>query len=378
MKSTTRATRHIVIDARGRRTSTGRYVDRLVEHLQRLDTSNRYSVLVEPDDPWEPAADNFRRVPCRYKRFSFNILDQFTFAFFLRRLKPDLVHFSMTPQEPMFYTGIRVTTTHDLTMFRFVRPGRLPRWLHEARMVGYRLLFWRSLRAASKIVVPSEFVAKDVSRKYPFAKTKVAVTYESSEPPLGGKAEHPAGVKEPFIMHVGSPFPHKNIGQLVDAFAILKKRHPDLQLVLAGKREQYFEALERNVQKNSPFRDDIVFTGFVSDAALKWLYQNAEAYVLPALSEGFGLPGLEAMAHGLPLVSSDTTCLPEIYGDAAHYFDPESPLDMAGRIHEVLADNELRKRLIQNGYVRIKKYSWRRMAKQTLGIYQDILGETRG
>lgn len=370
--------RHIVIDARGRRTSTGRYVDRLLEHLQKLDADNRYSVLVEPDDPWEPAADNFQSVPCRYGRFSFNFLDQFTFALFLRRLKPDLVHFSMTPQEPMFYAGKRATTTHDMTMFRFVRPGKLPRWLHEIRMVGYRLLFWWSLRAASKILVPSEYVATDVSRKYPFAKDKTIVTHESSEPPLGGKAEHPTGVKEPFIMHVGSPFPHKNIGRLVEAFAILKKQHPDLQLVLVGKREQYFEELERNVQENSPVRDDIVFTGFVSDAALKWLYQNAEAYVLPALSEGFGLPGLEAMVHGLPLASSDATCLPEIYGNAAHYFDPTSPLDMAGRVHEVLVDNNLRKRLIQNGYVRIKKYSWKRMAEQTLDVYQDILGETRG
>lgn len=375
MNRTPQAARHIVIDARGRRTSTGRYVDRLLEHLQKLDTHNRYSVLVEPDDPWQPSSSNFHSVPCRYKRFSFNVLDQFSFAAFLRRLKADLVHFSMTPQEPMFYFGKRLTTTHDLTMFRFVRPGRLPRWLHEVRMVGYRLLFRWSLKRAAKILTPTEFVAIDVARKYPFTKDKLIVTYESSEPPISGKPEHPAGVKEPFIMHVGSPFPNKNIERLVEAFELLRRNHPGWQLVLVGKRERYFEELERKVESSSPARDNIVFTGFVSDAALKWLYQNAEAYVLPSLSEGFGLPGLEAMAHGLPLLSSNATCLPEVYGDAARYFDPNSPGDMADKIREVLSDNKLRKELIQNGYIRLKKYSWQRMAEQTLDVYREVIGD---
>lgn len=365
--------KHIVIDARIRRSSTGRYIDRLIQHLQKIDSVNRYTVLLEPDDPWEPTNEKWQGVPCEFRRFSFNFLDQFGYARFLRRLRPDLVHFGMTPQEPMFYFGRRVTTTHDLTMFRYVRAGRLPAWLHTVRVIGYRLLFWTSLRHAKRIIVPTKFVAGDVAKTYPFAKNKLTVTYEASEPPLKDKAEPLKGAKKPFILHVGSPFPHKNIERLVEAFEILKKTHPDLQLVLAGKKEQYFQKLEESTQQNSPVRDDIVFTGFVSDAALKWLYQNAEVYALPSLSEGFGLPGLEAMAYGCPLASSNATCLPEVYGDAAHFFDPTSAQDMAEKISELIDDKKLQKKLVAEGQKQLAKYSWGRMAEQTLAVYKDVL-----
>ena len=366
--------KHIVIDARGRRSSTGRYVDRLIEHLQQIDHDHRYIVLVEPDDEWKPFNPNWSTKGCTYRRFSFNPLHLITFGWFIQRLKPNLVHFSMTPQEPVWYFGKRVTTTHDLTMLRFVRAGKLPGWLHTLRMIGYRFLFWYSHRIDKHVFVPTQFVANDLIRLHPFTKAKVSVTYEASEPPLGVKAEQLRGVKEPFIMHVGSPFPHKNIERLVEAFEILKKKHPKLQLVLPGKKEQYFDKLEALIETH-PYRGDIIIPGFVSDGELEWLYQNAEAYVLPSLSEGFGLPGLEAMAHGCPLISSNATCLPEVYGDAAHYFDPESPKDMYKKVDEVISDEKRRKELIHNGYIQLKKYSWGKMAEQTLEVYEQVLGE---
>lgn len=366
--------KHIVIDARSRPSGagSGRYIDRLLSHLQEFDKSNKYTVLLRPTDDWSPTSPNFEALPCPFRQFSFNPLDQLIFARFLRKLHPDLVHFGMTPQEPLFYFGKRLTTAHDLTMFQYVRAGKLPGWLHTVRMVGYRLLFWWSLRRATRIIVPSQFVAKDIDKKYPFTKEKTVVTYEASEPPIEGGARKLKGVNEPFILHVGSPFPHKNVERLVEAFAVLKQKHPKLQLVLAGKKEQYFEKLE-TLAKRSPAYKDIVFTGFVSDPELKWLYQHAEAYALPSLSEGFGLVGLEAMVHGCPLISSNATCLPEIYGDAALYFDPKDTTDIANKLDAMLSDKSLQKSLVKNGYVRIKKYSWKRMAEQTLEIYQKAL-----
>jgi glycosyltransferase involved in cell wall biosynthesis len=364
-------TKHIVIDARSRPSGagSGRYIDRLLSHLQEFDKSNKYTVLLRPADDWTPTAPNFTALPCPFRQFSFNPLDQLILGRFLRKLRPDLVHFGMSPQEPMFYFGKRLTTAHDLTMFSYVRAGKLPGWLHALRMVGYRLLFWWSLRRARQIIVPSQFVAKDIGKKYPFSKEKITVTYEASEPPIEGAARRPKQINEPFILHVGSPFPHKNVERLVDAFVRLKQIHPKLQLVLAGKKEQYFEKLE-SLAKKTPVFEDIIFTGFASDPELKWLYQHAEAYVLPSLSEGFGLVGLEAMVHGCPLISSNATCLPEIYGDAALYFDPNNSQDMARQIDAVLSDNALQKSLVKNGYVRIKKYSWKRMAEQTLEVYE--------
>ena len=121
--------KHIVIDARIRRSTTGRYTDRLIEHLQKIDSFHRYTILVQPDDPWQPKAKNFTSLPCPYPQFSLNPLHQLGFAWQLYRLKPDLVHFTMT-QQPLLYFGAIVTTTHDTTMYYFVRRGSTPMLLY--------------------------------------------------------------------------------------------------------------------------------------------------------------------------------------------------------------------------------------------------------
>lgn len=362
---------HIVIDARNRRSSTGRYTDRLLDHLKDIDQENQYTVLVQPEDPWQGIGQNFTPLPCPYKQFSFNPLEQIGFAWQLYKLRPSLVHFTMT-QQPLLYFGKIVTTTHDLTMLRFTRPGRFPIAIHKVRMVLYRLLFWTAHKKSNQIIVPSNFVAKDLSRYQPFTKEKTIVTHEASEPPTKEKASALKGVTKPFIFHVGSPFPHKNIERLIDAFVLLKEKHPDLQLVLAGKKEFYFNKLEKHLQDN-PHKKDIIIPGFVSDNELRWLYENAQAYVFPSLSEGFGLPGLEAMVHGCPVVSSNATCLPEVYGDAAHYFNPEDVNDMEIKINDVVSEKKLRDSLIKKGHARVKKYSWQTMAEQTLAVYRNLL-----
>jgi glycosyltransferase involved in cell wall biosynthesis len=116
-----------------------------------------------------------------------------------------------------------------------------------------------------------------------------------------------------------------------------------------------------------------LFTDFVEDAQLNWLYAHASAYIFPSLMEGFGLPGLEAMSHGTPVISSNSTCLPEIYGNAAHYFDPKSVDDMTRAITEVLGNEKLRQQLSISGYEQIKKYSWSKMAQQTAEVYKSVL-----
>jgi glycosyltransferase involved in cell wall biosynthesis len=110
----------------------------------------------------------------------------------------------------------------------------------------------------------------------------------------------------------------------------------------------------------------------VSDSELKWLYQHASAYVLPSQSEGFGLPGLEAMSHGCPLISSNATCLPEVYGDAATYFNPLDINAMSKAISSVITDQVLRNKLTERGYERLKLYSWEKMARETLEVYESV------
>lgn len=367
--------KHIVIDARIRTASTGRPVARLLEHLQDIDSEHRYSILVSKKDDWQPRAKNFTAVPCRFSMFSFNPLNQVLYAWQLYRLKPDLTYFMMTPQSPVFFFGKQLTFTHDLTMFKFVRAGKLPKWLHWLRMKGYKFLMWQAHRKAAHVITPTEFVSDDVSKRYLFVNRKISFIHEASEPPLPGKATEPEKPPAKFIMYTGSAFPHKNLERLISAFCLLKEQHEDLKLVLVGKREYHSKALQRWAKKQ-PCYEDIIFTGFIPDEELKWYYENARAYVFPSLSEGFGLPGLEAMVHGCPVVSSNYSCLPEVHGDAAHYFNPEDIQDIATKIDEVISSEPLRKKLIAKGYENVKRFSWKTFASQHLSRFQSLLGDS--
>jgi glycosyltransferase involved in cell wall biosynthesis len=364
---------HIVIDARIRRATTGRYTDRLVEHLQDIDHENTYTILVQPDDPWRMKAGNFSTLPCPFPQFSFSPLPDLKFARQLYRLKPDLVHFTMT-QQPLLYFGRIVTTTHDLTMFQFVRRGATPVAVFWLKMRLYHFLVWWSHKKSARIIVPTNTTAKEVAAFQPFTKKKLAVTYEASEPAMAVHGEQPAGVAGDFLLYVGTAFPHKNLPKMIEAFELLLAERPQLKLVITGKREEkHLKELIGWVQ-NRPSAPNIIFPGFVSDAELQWLYSHCKAYVFTSLSEGWGLPTLEAMAHGAPVATTNASVMPEVNGDAAQYFDPHDAADIAAKVAEVLDDQQLRKRLIAAGYEHIKQFSWNKMAKETLAIYTAVLG----
>lgn len=366
--------KHIVIDARIRQASTGRPVARLLEHLQEIDTEHRYTILLHKGDEWKPTNRNFSSAVTRFSNFSFNPLNQIFFAWQLYRLMADLVYFTLTPQQPFFYFKPFITLTHDLVMLKFARAGRLPEWVHAVRMKGYRLLLWDAHRRAKHVIVPTQYVADAVNKYHLRTNRKTTVMHEASEPILQNKEQMPENPPEKFIMYTGSAFPHKNLERLITTFSVLKEQNPDLKLVLVGKREYHSKSLERWAKKQ-PYFDDILFTGFIPDEELKWYYQHARAYVFPSLNEGFGLPGLEAMVQGCPVVSSNFTCLPEVYGDAAHYFNPEDIQDMAEKINEVISSEPLRKKLIDKGYENAKRFSWRRFASQHLALFEKLLGK---
>lgn len=367
-----RGNKHIVIDARNRRSSTGRYTDRLVENLQKIDKDNKYTILVEADDDWKMKNYHFSTVVANFQQFSFNPLEQINFNKLLKNLKPDLVHFTMT-QQPLLYSGKVVTTTHDMTMFNYTRPSRFPAPIHSLGMELYKYLFRKSHEKAAKIIVPSKYVAKALAGYQPSVADKIEITYEASDPPSTLRSMAVKGVNKPFILHVGAPYPHKNIEKLIQSFDLLQNNNPDLQLVLPGKMKDQFKSDFENWLSKSKNKDSIIAPGFVNEPELKWLYENASCYVFPSLSEGFGLPGLEAMAHGCPVVSSNATCLPEVYGNAAHYFNPEDVTQITQAVEDVLSNKTLREKLISDGKKQLEKYSWETMAKQTLKIYQNLL-----
>lgn len=365
--------KQIVIDARELRTTTGRYVERLLHYLQEVDTdmSHRYVVLLRPKDMdgWSPSSKRFAKVACQFKEFGFG--EQFGFLRQLLVLHADLVHFPMV-QQPILYRGRVVTTMQDLTTLRFENPSK-NRAVFRFKQRVYKWVNRIAARKSVALITPSEFVKDDIARTLSVNSRKITVTYEAGDSITAKPEPMEEFEGKEFIMYVGRPQPHKNLERLIEAFAVLKQSRPDLQLVLAGKKDVLYRMHEREAKRKGI--PDVHFTDFVTEGQLRWLYEHCAAYIFPSLSEGFGLPALEAMAHGAPVVSSDATCLPEIYADAAYYFDPTDVEAMAKAIGDVLKKPDLRKKLVKAGRARVKTFSWRRMAEQTLDVYKQALGE---
>jgi glycosyltransferase involved in cell wall biosynthesis len=360
---------HIAIDARIISSTTGRYVERLIHYLEKIDRDNTYTILVRKKDLgfYTPQNPNFTITEADFADYSF--AEQTKFLALLNSVDADLVHFCM-PQQPILYRGNHVTTMHDLTLLKTYNSDK--NWLvfHAKQLVG-RFVFKIIARTSSYIFVPTKFTQKEYEAFSPAALNKTLLTYESADKVFSGT---PKRYKHPFkkyILYVGQQSDYKNVRRLGDAHQQLLRKHPGLGLILVGKINA--SAAKNKAYFESKNYKNIHFTGVVSDAELAWLYGHTEAYVFPSLMEGFGLPGLEAMIYKAPVVSSNASCLPEVYEDAAHYFNPFNTQDIARSIDEVLTDSTLRQELIKAGNRQVKKYSWERMAKQTLAGYKRAL-----
>lgn len=359
---------HIAIDARIINSSTGTYVERLLHYLQKLDTENKYTILVPSKDReyFIPSNKNFTVQTIDIPNYSF--AEQTKFKTFLDELAPDLVHFCM-PQQPILYKGKHVTTIHDLILLNTYNSDK--NWLifHIKQLIG-RFVFKRIASTNEHIIVPTEYVKSAYMDFSGIARDKVTVTYEAADIAIEKLTPYSHPFKQ-FILYVGQQSDYKNIRRLGDAHQKLLEKHPDLGLILVGKKtaahlknETYFAGKEYR---------NILFTDFISDAERDWLYTKCTAYVFPSLMEGFGLPGLEAMRYGAPVASSNATCLPEVYGDAAHYFTPTDTDDIARAIDDITSDSTLRNLLIKRGHAQVMHYSWEKTAKETLAVYMNAV-----
>lgn len=360
---------HIAIDARIISSSTGRYVERLLHYLEQLDRTNRYTILVRAKDKqfYRPTNPNFHIVVADYADYSF--AEQLGFKKQLDELGADLVHFCM-PQQPILYRGLHVTTIHDLTLLKTYNSDK--NWLafHLKQLVGRGVFRWVS-HSSQAIIVPSKYTEQDLLSFTKAARGKTYLTYEAADAlALNELKPYPEPLGD-FILYVGQQSDYKNIRRLGDAHQQLLTHRPELKLVLVGRKNAAAQRNEAYFQKQG-YRN-IIFTDFVEDEVRDWLYANCRAYVFPSLMEGFGLPGLEAMQYGAPLVSSNATCLPEVYSDAAHYFDPYNTSDIARAITDVLDDDMLCDTLVQNSQRVLARYSWEKTARETLAVYRAVL-----
>lgn len=369
----------IIIDARMyglEHAGIGRYIINLIQQLQRLDQKNQYFIFLRKKyfENLNFKNKQFKKILADYPHYSFK--EQLFLPLQLFKVKPDLIHFPHF-NVPILWWGKQVVTIHDLIKHQSRGLKTTTKWpfFYWFKYLNYQFLIWLAVKRAEKIIVPSQWTKKEVIKRFKISAKKIMVTYESADKKFSNRKTSYAlsndkilkkyKIKKPFVIYTGSLYPHKNVSRLIEA---IKKVNIDL--VVVSGRGVFLERLKKKIKKVQAGKL-VVLTGFVSDEILRVLYQEAEAFVLPSLYEGFSLTGLEAMASGLPVVSSQASCLPEIYGQAAVYFDPLSVDDMAEKIKRISSDKKLQQKLVKLGRDQTKKYSWQKMAWKTLGVYNE-------
>ena len=291
-----------------------------------------------------------------------HLWEQIDLPFYLRRIgNPLLINLCNTA--PLFYAN-QIITIFDLSFLRN------PRWFLRSFYLYYKFLIPRIAREASKIITISEFSKKEIMCLLNVPEDKIHVIYCAiSENVINLSSPEVYSKYANYILSVSSLDPRKNFKNLIMAYNRLKLS--ETRLVIVGSENKVFaDSKLRNIINTSK---DIIFTGYVSDEELAVLYKNAKLFVYPSLYEGFGLPPLEGMACGCPVVVSNAASLPEVCGDAAYYVDPYDIDDIAKGIYEVLTDDKLQHELRQKGLERVKLFSWKESAEKLLSVIQEVL-----
>lgn len=373
--------RRIGIDARfygPESKGLGRYTKELVDNILRIDQENEYVVFLRREnfDSFNTDNPRVKKVLADIRWYTFK--EQIIFPLIIWREKLDFIHF--THFNVPLLTPIKfIITIHDLILTKHAtaRASTLSPVFYWMKNLAYRVTIYAAAKRARIIIAISKYTRQDIIKKFKVDKNKVSMVYEGVADSLINKKNIDDknvilgyNIHRPYILYVGNAYPHKNLDGLIKVFPKIKEKFKDLKLVLVGKEDYFYARLKKQV-KNSK-QVDIFFPGFVPDDDLISFYVQAKVYVFPSFFEGFGLPPLEAMQHSCPVVSSNKTCLPEVLGEAAVYFDPNNEDEMVKQILKILEDTNLQSGLKEKGLKQVKKYSWQTCAKETVIVYNQI------
>jgi glycosyltransferase involved in cell wall biosynthesis len=350
----------------------GRYVEQLVTELQAIDGTDRFILFLK--------RENFDACEITNARFEKRLADfhwygaaeQLRFPELIAKEKLDLMHFPhwnvpVTSRTPF------VVTLHDLILLEEPRSARATTrssLVFGLKRLGYKFVLNQALGRAKKIIAVSQYTKESIYKFFPALNpSKIVVAHEGI---VKMSAQAQPGARGPILVYVGNAYPHKNLDRLLDAFALVRTKHPNLELVLAGREDVFYKRLMDEARRTG--RDtNVHYIASPSDLQIASLLQTARAFVFPSRTEGFGLPPLEAMQAGIPVASSTGGSLPEVLGDAAKYFSPNNTQDMAGAIEQVVSDEHLRASLVARGYEQIKRYSWATHAQAVQNTYHSAL-----
>ncbi len=364
----------------------GTYVRNVVRTLAQIDKTNEYFLIGGRDRVREigKLPPNFHVVP--FSADDRSPRSYFGLAQVLRHYHCDLVHIPHLFWRPRYLPCPYVLTVHDLLDFMYRAHNG-----SGMRRAAHRYLTHRVLSRAARILAVSQFTKMDLQRLFHIPDQQIEVIYNAIDDRFRvghtTEADHQLIAERyqcnyPFILYAGRISPHKNVVRIIEAFSALKGelekegKLQDLKLIIIGDEVSRHPDLRRTVIK-SGVQNDVRFLGFVPIEVLRIFYDVAEVFVFPSLYEGFGLPPLEAMAHGTPVVTANTSSLPEVVGNAAVLVNPENVFDIMRALHKVLLDQPLREKLKQRGYEQVQRFSWEASVQRILNVYREVAGEAK-
>lgn len=359
-------------------TGIGRYTHELVKNIiklnNNLETPHELVLFFNnPEYQKFPNHKNTKKILVNAKHYSF--AEQWKFLKKLNKEKLDIIHFPHF-NIPILYRRPYTVVVHDLTLSLF--PGqKMTRWYHR---LAYHLTIRNATKKAKKIIAVSKNTKKDIENFLKIPAEKIEVVYNGISTKFTllpdtsrfKKTLKKYKIKIPFLLYTGVWRNHKNLPRLIQAFKILKDRLKNIQLVITGKPDPHYPEV-KNTVKEFDLENSVIFPGLVEDKELVHLYNAALFFIFPSLYEGFGLPPLESMKCGTPVIASNVSSIPEICGEKnAIYFDPENINDIAEKIYMLYKDADLQAKLIEAGLEHAAKFSWEKMAKKTFEIITHV------
>ena len=355
-----------------KRTGVQRAAFNLIKTLIEVDRDNEYVIFTGKEQVGAPewnypnvtvVGDELRPG----ENIRNHIWEQVRLPMLAKRYQIDILH-SPANVAPLFYRGRSIIHIHDLC---FVVN---PQWYSFAFRTVYNLIIPRLARRATKVITNSNNSKNDLLQYFDLPAERVSLVYWAVDDTfsLPSVAAAEAKIKEnDYILYVGSLEPRKNINVLIESYERLRHDYPAIKtkLVLIGGESPLFATVQLKARE---FRDDVVFKGFVTDSELSEYYRRARLVAYPSLYEGFGLPPLEAMASGAPVVTSSTSSIPEVVGNAAILVNPRDREQLTRALHRVLTDKPLRQSMIAAGSKRVLRFNWYRVARGVLAVYYEV------
>lgn len=372
---------HIAIDAHSVGTGLAgneSYITNLIEALAEIDTRNRYTLYVTRPEAIERFKDRWPNVSLRLTLPHTPLIRiPLTLSVELRKNPVDLLHVQFTA--PPLAPCPVIASIHDLSF------EHLPETFKRRSRMQMRLTIRRTARTAAELVTISDYSKRDIVSTYGIDPGRVTVTPLAAPPHFAPvidgteleRVRKAYGIRGDYILAVGSIQPRKNLARLIDAYAELVSMRGEGNLpglVLVGKRAWLFEETIRTAVRQQ-LQNQILFTGYVPERDLPALYSGALCFVYPSFFEGFGLPPLEAMQCGTPVITGNLTSLPEVVGDAGIMVDPFDVGALSGAIALLIDDVDQRKRLRVKGLARARAFDWRETARRTLEVYERAAGQ---